>query len=434
MNRALKGEACSSPATGLVRATQRRTSGQHDSLPQERDVQRSVIIGVAPPRAGGIGTREPLPRAVADVEATVAHLRGESRVDQDKGYAHRLTLVGQERPELMKGPTVGPSPLRLIPGLSVRALPDAGQIFAGDSLFGRDGLPHDVLAHDMVGVCLEAMFPPRYPFLDSTYPAARATSALRSLALETAARGCVAVTHRRHVRAAKRHIIACMSDISSSQVYSKDASGIHGRRVSIVGADQQAPAALAVADQVRFRELHGILEHLPLMPADAQLNLEPTIKRRDAGAVMLHAVQARRIETHSGILPERVDALSVGLIRRRHHSDSPNRVLRHQPVVAPHGLVRQTLQAHLVKLLSIPRHAADIVARRVEPLLQACEGGFLARSRPQGQGDGPHAHTPIIPDLRLECSQETRRYRGPSPVGDPIPPRLERRGGMGSFR
>jgi len=291
--------------------------------------------------------------------------------------------------------------------LRVGALPNTGQIFHGDSAPCCPGRLYDAFADDMVGVTLEPLLPPRYPFLDGARPPARAASALRGFPLKTAACGCVPVPNSRDLRATERRAIACDSYIASAQVHAKDALGVHGGLVGVVGADHQAPAALAVADQVCFRKLHGVFEHLPLVAADAQPYLNASIKRRDVGAVVLNAVQARRIETHGGVLSERVDALPVSLVRRSHHGDSPNGVLRHQPEPRPHVIVNEALQPDFVELLSLPRHAADVGARRVEPLLQAQESGFFAGGRPQGQGDGSYAHTSSIPVLRLKCSQQT---------------------------
>ncbi len=92
---ALKGEACSSSATGLVQATQRRTSGVHYGHPEERDILGSVVVGITTPAAVRVDADKPFPHPLTEMEATVTHTRGIGRIDQDQGDAsiHALVLI-----------------------------------------------------------------------------------------------------------------------------------------------------------------------------------------------------------------------------------------------------------------------------------------------------------------------------------------------------
>ena len=136
---ALKGAAFSSPATGLVQAIQRRTSGTGYGSPEERDIQRSVIVGITRPAAGSINTAEALAESLTKMETTMTHLRGIGGIDQDEGHALCPTLVTEERLQLVERPIVGSSPLCLAARLRVGALPDPRQILARDRFpaFGR---------------------------------------------------------------------------------------------------------------------------------------------------------------------------------------------------------------------------------------------------------------------------------------------------------
>jgi len=207
----------------------------------------------------------------------MAHLTCIARVDQDEGHGRCLTLIGQEQAELAEDPRVGPSAFCPIPGLLIGALSDPGQVLTRDSLLRCDRLPDDPFADDVVGVTLEPPFTPRYPFPHGARPTTRAAGALRGFLLNGPADPRVVVTRRRHLFAAERRTLARHGDVCPSQVHTKDTLRVVGRQVGVVRRHQKPPAPLAVAHQVRFGEFHRLGHLTPLMPTDAQLNIESAI-------------------------------------------------------------------------------------------------------------------------------------------------------------
>ena len=83
-----------------------------------------------------------------------------------------LRLIRDKSAQLKERPTVVASSLSLLPGLLVGPLPNACQIFQGDSTCRVEGRGNEVLANLMVGLTLKAGFTPRQPCqkLTSTSP------------------------------------------------------------------------------------------------------------------------------------------------------------------------------------------------------------------------------------------------------------------------
>lgn len=283
------------------------------------------------------------------------------------------------------------------------------------------------LANDVVHVSLETV-------LSLAPLATQFAGATRALLLDLAAHMRVAGTQSQYLCAAVLRAVAIGRESDDAEVDTKHIVRCGHGHVEEMGAHFQSPAPLFIAHEVGLGQFRGISEHLPLMPTDAQLDLDATAQRRDARSIVDDAVQARRIEDDRPRGPKSVPLGLVGFVAISHDSDSADDVLGHEAVVSAHGGVGQALEPDLVKLLSIPRHTADIVARRIKLHAQPLKGGALVGGRAQRQGDGTGAHSPMYTTFTLRFITEYAPLSWYLRKAYPIPPTPKGRGLPGRFQ
>src|SRR5262252_6255022 len=123
--------------------------------PQCANVLGTIEVGIACPSTGRIGTGKRFTLASTEMQTGMARLGGISRLYQYHWDTSQGGFVDDKLPQLEERPTIAMAPCRLRPGLLVRTLPNAAQVFQSDGHIGVLGSLDQGFGDTVVGVPLK---------------------------------------------------------------------------------------------------------------------------------------------------------------------------------------------------------------------------------------------------------------------------------------
>ena len=358
MNSALKYGAC----------------GWHGKCPHDglHDGSPSYVLSGVNIRMSGVAALDTakrslrLPVSSLPAPATGAGARGVGRVNERERYAIPDAPVFDKLPKLGKGP----SRVLCSPRLSEPCpLSDVRQVFKLDAPRGAFSRFNKSFCDAVVFVFAKASLTTREFF---EVPLSR----FRTLALERRPKGSVPLPGRFDFGTAVAVAIGVGCKVFNAKVHAQ--SAVRRSRCFIGKAALQVdvPLAFLPSDELPALNRESGFEQVPLIVADSERHLKPTVYRRQTKRLILNRQDALVIVNRRSFEPTCTLPLPLA-----DPSDSPNREVSRQPELSPNIVVRRLLQSELVEGVQFPRNSQNVVARRRKSVNRAAQALRLTRAR-----------------------------------------------------
>ena len=334
------------------------TTGLRYIQPQYTDIPCTIKIGIAVPLACRIRTSKTFSAPVSEVQAYMAHLRGIRWGRQVDHNTSRLSFIGDEGTELVKGPTVASAPLGFLSGLLVGAFPDAGQILQRYRSLGGKSVGNQVLADLMVGLALETGFTPRQPCqkLPATTP--RTPGAFRGFLLQCRALAAVPITQRGQCLTAPALIIARMGNVSASKIHTERIGACTVGWQRALDLDVQEERAILALDQRGTRRGLAFEPSLLIHAHDGVKPCTAMEQRQAKRPVPFPKAEDACVIVHRGRFKDRVH-FCRDFERRTDPRNGAYRQVRRQAKAFTNRFVAGVLHLDLVGGVLLPRHVRN---------------------------------------------------------------------------
>lgn len=165
------------------------------------------------------------PITISDSTTNMACLAGIGRIYENQGDTCLQSLVTQELPELIEGPTINLSTL-VLPNFLVNIFSDTSKIF--QSYLSRNLLSsgHNCLTDFVVDRSLISALLARQSLLKLSASSSRASCTLRGFLLENSTHRGVMVFDLLNGLAAKLLTLRCHSDVSNAKIHTQNLIGL----------------------------------------------------------------------------------------------------------------------------------------------------------------------------------------------------------------
>ena len=357
----LKSRSFQEPASRIEGTMQPGTTSLRYIQAQCSNVPCAIEIGITMPAACRIGTGKAFACPLPEMQADMAHLRRIGRRNEMHHDPSVFSLVRHELPQLEEGPTIAAPAFRLLPGLLVGALADAGQVFQGEGTTGAEGIANQVFADFVVGLALKAVFTPRQPCQKLPTSAPATSGAFRGFLLYARPYTAVPITDGGQVLSTPVLIIAGVGNVRASQVHAQDISAVSARWRLACDLDMHVVGTIAAFDQRGTGGLLTFQAALLVRTKDGRKAFSTTQERQADGPVPCPKAEDTLIIVNGGGLERRV-RFALDLERGTDTGNGTNSEIGRQTEACPYLAVTGMLHLHLIGGVLAPGHVGNVVA------------------------------------------------------------------------